>query len=96
MVTSKKRLVFIILSIGLLLFIHLTAMQFTNDVSWSVFDFIVAGILLFCTGFMFEFIMRKIKKKQTRIILILFLAILLFLIWAELSVGIFGTPWAGN
>lgn len=35
----------------------------------------------------------KLKRKH---ILWLVVAILLFLIWAELGVGIFGTPFAGS
>ena len=36
------------------------------------------------------------RSNKTSFILILFIAIILFLIWAELSVGIFGTPFAGK
>ena len=38
--------------------------------------------------------MRKLFTKR-RIVIMLFIIILL-LIWAELGVGIFGTPWAGD
>jgi len=38
--------------------------------------------------------MRKLFTKR-RIVIMLFIIILL-LIWAELGVGLFGTPWAGD
>jgi len=38
--------------------------------------------------------MRKLFTKK-RIVIMLFIIILL-LIWVELGVGIFGTPWAGD
>jgi len=38
--------------------------------------------------------MRKLFTKK-RIVIMLFIIILL-LIWAELGVGLFGTPWAGD
>ena len=38
--------------------------------------------------------MRKLFTKK-RTVIMLFIIILL-LIWAELGVGIFGTPWAGD
>lgn len=37
-----------------------------------------------------------LKKKQKRALIIIFISGILFLIWAELAVGIFGTPWAGH
>ena len=38
--------------------------------------------------------MRKLITKKRLLVLILIISI--FLIWAELGVGIFGTPWAGK
>ena len=36
-------------------------MQFTNEVNWTLFDFVVAGILLLGTGLIFNLVVRKIK-----------------------------------
>lgn len=79
-----------------LLLIPLIAMQFTNDVHWKPLDFVVAGILLLGTVIILEFILRKIKSRKMRIGLSVTLLLLLLLIWAELAVGIFGSPLAGN
>ena len=88
-VMQNKRL-FIILIISLIpLLIPLIAMQFTNDVNWTIFDFAIASILLVGTGLLCEFILRKVKKTNYRIALCLATLIMLFLIWAELAVGIF-------
>lgn len=35
-------------------------------------------------------------SKNKKIIIGIIAAIALFLIWAELAVGIFGTPWSGS
>jgi hypothetical protein len=43
-----------------------------------------------------EFVMRKVKKNTHRIIICFALLFLLLLIWAELAVGIFGSPVAGQ
>ena len=51
-----------VFTITFLLFIPLTAMQFTKDVNWSLFNFLIMGILLLSTGLMFELILEKIKK----------------------------------
>lgn len=96
MLTQNKRLIAIMISVGLLLLIPLIGMQLSNDVNWTVSDFLVAGILLLGAGLTFEIVMRTIKKKQTRILLILIIVAILLLTWAELAVGVFGTPFAGS
>lgn len=40
--------------------------------------------------------MRRVKTKAYQFISIAVVLITLFLIWAELAVGIFGTPLAGD
>ena len=86
---ENKRLKFILLFITFLLFIPLIAMQFTNEVDWTLFDFVVAGILLFGTGLIFNLVVRKIKNIKYRIAICVAILIVLLLIWAELAVGIF-------
>ena len=82
--------------VGLLLIIPLIAMQLTDEVEWSLFDFIIMGTLLLITGLMGEIIFKKVKRYKHRVILYIVVIIIFFLIWAELSVGIFGTPFAGS
>ena len=95
MIMKNKRLIGIMVTVTLLLLIPIIAMQFTNEVNWNLIDFIVAGALLFGNGLMCELVMRKINKIKYRIaICVAFLAVLL-LIWAELAVGILGTPLSG-
>jgi len=79
-----------------LLIIPLIAMQLTDEVEWSLFDFIIMGTLLLITGLMGEIIFKKVKKYKHRVILYVVVAITFLLIWAELAVGIFGTPFAGS
>jgi len=75
--------------IGLTLLTPLIAMQFTNEVNWNILDFIVAGILLLGTALAFNFVLQKVKNPKFRIAICLVILVLLFLIWAELAVGIF-------
>ena len=93
---KNKRLVIILTSVVILLLIPFIAMQFTDEVVWTGLDFAVMGILLLSTGLMWDLVMRKVKKIEYRIVL--FIAILgaFVLIWAELAVGIFGTPFSGQ
>jgi uncharacterized membrane protein YfcA len=96
MITWNKRLSLIVTAVALLLLIPLIAMQFTEEVNWNLFDFVVAGALLLGTGFVGELVIRKVEKTQYRIILGIVLLVALLLVWAELAVGIFGTPFAGS
>ena len=93
---KNKRLKFILLTVVFLLLIPLIAMQFSNEVNWTPLDFIVAGILLLGTGLIFELVMRKVTKTQHRIALCIAILAALLIVWAELAVGIFGTPFAGS
>jgi hypothetical protein len=93
---KNKRLLLIIFSSLLLLLLPLVAMQFTNDVNWIAFDFIVSGVLLVGFGSIIELTLRLIKKPKYRLIICVALFIFLILIWAELAVGIFGTTIGGN
>src|SRR5690348_6873672 len=95
-IAKNKRLVAIVLAVPVLLLIPFIAMQFTDEVNWSPFDFVVMGCLLLGTGLLCELAIRKIKTIRFRIVIIAVILIALFLIWAELAVGIFGTPFAGN
>jgi hypothetical protein len=92
----NKRFTGILLAIVFLLLIPLIMMQFTNEVKWGIADFIVMGTLLLGTGIMCELVIRKVNKIGIRIAVIAAILIALFLIWAELAVGIFGSPFAGS
>ena len=81
---------FVILSIPLM------AMQFTEEVNWTISDFLVMGILLFTTVFTIDFVLKKFKTLKSRLILIVGIVVLLALVLAELAVGIFGSPLAGS
>ena len=82
--------------VGLLLSIPLIVMQLTDEVNWSFFDFIIMGIMLSITGLALGIITKKIKYYKYRNIFIAIIIMIFLLIWAELAVGLFGTPFAGN
>ncbi len=71
-------------------------MQFTEEVSWTPFDFVIAGFLLLVTGLTCELVLRRVKGGRLRIVICLAILLLLFLIWIELAVGIFDTPLSGS
>ena len=93
---KNKRLLIIVFIVAILLLIPLIAMQFSTEVLWTTSDFVIAAVLLLSTGLAIEFILRKVKTIKNRIILSGIILAILFLIWAELAVGVFGTAFAGS
>lgn len=96
MTMRNKRLFGILIAAAFLLSIPLVAMQFTDDVKWSAFDFILAGVLLLGTGLVCEVALRVIRKPQHRIAVCAAILAALVLVFIELAVGLFGTPFAGS
>ncbi len=95
MVLENKRILGVGVIVPVLLLIPLIAMRFTAEVNWNLADFFVAGVLLLITGFAIEFVSRKTKHSY-RLVLYVAIVVALLLVWAELAVGIFGTPLAGS
>ena len=93
---SAKRLRIVILIVSSLLLVPLIAMQFTNEVNWTLADFVFAGVLLLGAGFLCELVIRKVTKVGLRIGIFLAVLAILLLVWAELAVGILDTPLAGS
>ena len=79
-----------------LLSIPLIAMQFTSEVNWSLFDFSIGGVLIFSVAMGIQWIGYKIKNRNHRVLVIIASLIVFLLVWAELAVGIFGSPIAGS
>lgn len=96
MFSPNKRLAAILLTVTSLLLLPLIAMQFTSEVNWTLSDFVVAGFLLFSTGLLCEFVLRKFREKTYRLVICGGLLALLCLVWLELAVGIFGSPISGH
>ncbi|MEH3115590.1 hypothetical protein [Pedobacter terrae] len=94
--SGKLRIIIMLSVIASILVIPLVAMQFTNEVNWTLSDFIIAGALLLSTGLAIELVIRNLKTGTLRTIVLVAILLALFLIWAELAVGIFGTPFAGS
>lgn len=89
LIKQNKRLIWILLIVAIILFIPLIAMQFTEEVNWTLLDFIAAGVLLLGAGLMCELVLRKVRKAKHRIVICIAILTTLLLIWAELAVGIF-------
>lgn len=95
-ITQNKDIATVFVVSAAILMIPFLAIQLSDDWDWNLFDFIVIGILLIGTGFLVILASRKIKNINYRLTVIFALIGGLLLTWAELAVGIFGTPFAGS
>jgi hypothetical protein len=93
---KTNRFLIILLIVGALLLIPFIAMQFSSEVVWTASDFIIMGILLLVTGLGIDIVLRKVSSSKNRLIMGGIILALFFMIWAELAVGVFGTPFAGS
>jgi len=63
---------------------------------WTLSDFVIGGFLLFVLGLGIELVRSKVQNKNKRYALLALVLFTFVLIWAELAVGLFGTPFAGS
>ncbi len=73
------------------LMIPLTAMQFTNEVNWTVFDFIAAWVLLYGAGMTYKLVARRFESSSFRFGVGLAVGTTLLVTWINLAVGIIGS-----
>lgn len=92
----SKRLLGLSMLIGGILFVPLIAMQFTKEVDWGWSDFMLAFLLLFAAGLLIELFLQRVINKKYRWLLMVILLLCLFMFWAELGVGLFGSTLAGD
>jgi hypothetical protein len=86
----------VLLGTAAILLIPFVAMQFTGEVNWTISDFVVAAVLLAGTGMLFEVAAAKITTRKARIVTSMLIALGFLFVWAELAVGIVGSPFAGS
>lgn len=72
------------------------AMVFTDEVNWSPVDFAAAAVLLFGAAAIIEAALRLVAKPLYRLLAVASILLVLLVIWAELAVGLIGTPMAGS
>lgn len=64
-------------------------MQFTDQVSWSIGDFIIMGALLLGASTCFAILDSKVKDRSKSIVIGIVIGLVFLYVWVELAVGIF-------
>ena len=95
---SLARSVFWVALITLfILSIPLVAMQFTDQVKWTLLDFIIMGSLIFSAGFSYILLTRSSSNVIYRVAFAIAIGSTFLVIWVNLAVGLIGSgPNAAN
>lgn len=89
---AGRRRAIVWVAAGLLFAVPLVAMQFTDQVSWSLGDFAFAGILLFGSLGAFELAARRSRNWRYRAGAGVAIATAILLTWSNAAVGLTDSP----
>ncbi len=95
-ILPSQRFYWLLLGAASLLAIPYIAMQFSDEVNWSSFDFAVAAVLLLGTALLLELVLSLFPQRRQRLLAVGVVLLVLSVLWAELAVGVFGSPLAGS
>ncbi|WP_346984071.1 hypothetical protein [Chryseobacterium sp. POE27] len=96
MITKQQKTTIIFAVPALLLATAFFANLLMKDWNWSIFDFIVATVILFGTAFFVNLVVLSNKAFITKVLISLVILMIVCLVWIELAVGIFGSFLAGS
>jgi hypothetical protein len=96
MTLEKQKSTIIFAVPALLMATALFGNLFVEGWNWSPFDFIIAAVLLFGTAFFINLVIKSKKTLVSKLIVCFAILLVLALVWIELAVGIFGSPFAGS
>jgi hypothetical protein len=86
----------VLLGTAAVLLVPVLAMRFSTEVNWGPLDFAAATMLLAGAGSLYVLLTHKMRTAPRRRAIGGGLLLALLLTWAELAVGIFGSPLAGS
>ncbi|GEN75196.1 hypothetical protein [Chryseobacterium hagamense] len=96
MILDKQKTKIIFAVPALLLLTAFFGNLFAEGWNWSPLDFLVAAVLLFVMAFLVNLVIRSGKTNASKFIICFAILLVLALVWIELAVGIFGSPFAGS
>lgn len=88
---KHKNILRIAIVTACLLLVPLVAMQFNDEMVWTLSDFVFAGALLFGAGLTYELVANRSGNIAYRVAVGLAVATALILAWLNLAVGIIGS-----
>lgn len=87
----NKSLAGLALATAAILMIPLIGMQFSDEIVWTLSDFVIMGAILFGTGLAYLFVTQKSSHAAFKAAVAFALFTGFFLIWSNMAVGIIGS-----
>lgn len=81
-----KNITRIVTIVGLILVIPLIGNLTVDGWNWGVLDFVFMGSLLFGTGLLIDFAIRKIPNPVYKVLAVFSIIITLLVVWVEMAV----------
>lgn len=85
-----KHVIILAVVVAALLMVPLVAMQFTDEVVWTAFDFVFAGVVLFGAGITFLYAASRAGNGAYKLAAGLAVFSTLALVWVNAAVGLIG------
>ena len=82
------------ITVAILLVVFLASLL-SDQVTWSIYDFLIGGGLIFVFATIETILWNKLKSKH-RLFVVLFVLLVFLILWAEMAVGLFDSPLAGS
>ena len=82
------------ITVAVLLVVFLASLL-SDQVTWSIYDFLIGGGLIFVFATIETILLNKLKSKH-RLFVVLFVLLVFLILWAEMAVGLFDSPLAGS
>ena len=80
------------ITVAILLVVFLASLLI-YQVTWSIYDFLIGGGLIFVFATIETILWNKLKSKH-RLFVVLFVLLVFLILWAEMAVGLFDSPLA--
>jgi hypothetical protein len=93
---TLKQFVYLMLAILGLLLLPLVGDLVSSEVHWSLFDYSVMALLLTIMGLIAILVYNRFKNSKLKFLYYVVIALIFVLIYIELTVGLFGSPIAGD
>ena len=82
------------ITVAVLLVVFLASLL-SDQVMWSIYDFLIGGGLIFVFATIEVILWNKLKS-QHKLFVVLFVLLVFLILWAEMAVGLFDSPLAGS